>query len=921
MRQQLLRKAYFKTLHIALFFSFILISIEAKAQTILVPGDVVFVSINSVNDSFEIIPLIDIREGTRLYVNNGLWSNEKVDFDSGSEVEISFLSNIEAGTSIKLDSNILDGIEINGQLTLSPESETLFLYQKEEGVFRFVYGIGWGQKDPDAQQEYFGSDLPAALTEVTKNYLSLGDLENYQYYIRNGASGTSRMLSKLVTDAAHWKGKNSLPYQSFGTSFNILKPPVILFDQSLNTISETEDVISLNVAIYEHDGSKLTVDVAFDSFNSSLGSDEIMDFKSTEINFSGLIGNAVYEIKLPIKADNIYEGTETGFFELRNLSKGNFGDFVTHTLLVQDNEKPKVKLQPLAINNEQAVIVYNIESTEVDVSNWTITKGKNSFTIPDNYVLEAGGKLVISSKKAEDYVGATYSMLLLDEKDISSILKPGLIKIFDRVGSVIDEVVIEEQKREEVSNTIAVSDVQSKATAAKVTELGVVVDTPKSFEIVPGWKEIAFDETLIKENAETKFYLWSEVDGQYVEFESQSAVPSSRPLLAFLDEDQIQGISKREKEKEEIEQNELQIIISSTDKNNNKVIDEIEGLNKVINLTKEPIQVGFLQKEVMELASLVVKPVIFSKTRNGTESLLATDVISPNEVFWLKLEEAIDETKLDIDLSKMVFDQETVATEKFGVLELILSREGKTEKVVFNFKDTGSDLTSTLTLDDNVQLLIPGKSYSSFSLKNGTEDFVSKDLFLNGDYEFSFSSSIMGSEDGKYVLKVGKWGDIPSDLMILVEDLVDQKVYELDENWEISFDYSNNLIDRKESFYSKVDLIQPRKENRYVFKFVSKQQYIEDEEVDTPDELTLNQNYPNPFNPLTTLSFYIPEAAEVRLSVFNIVGQPVALLINQSMAVGEHKVDWDASDMPSGMYIYQLEVGTKIMTRKMTLVK
>mgnify|MGYP003674713027 FL=1 len=91
--------------------------------------------------------------------------------------------------------------------------------------------------------------------------------------------------------------------------------------------------------------------------------------------------------------------------------------------------------------------------------------------------------------------------------------------------------------------------------------------------------------------------------------------------------------------------------------------------------------------------------------------------------------------------------------------------------------------------------------------------------------------------------------------------------------------------------------------------------------MDTPDELTLNQNYPNPFNPLTTLSFYIPEAAEVRLSVFNIVGQPVALLINQSMAVGEHKVDWDASDMPSGMYIYQLEVGTKIMTRKMTLVK
>ncbi len=919
MRQQLLRKAYFKTLHIALLFSSILISIEAKAQTILVPGDVVFVSINSVNDSFEIIPLIDIREGTKLYVNNGLWSNESVNFEYGAEIEISFSSNIEAGTSIKLDSNNLDGIEINGRLTLSPESETLFLYQKEEGVFRFVYGIGWGQKDPDAQQEYFGSDLPSALTEVTKNYLSLGDLENYQYYIRNGASGTSRMLSKLVTDAAHWKGKNSFPYQSFGTSFNILKPPVILFDQSLNTINESEDELSLNVAIYEHDGSKLTVDVAFDSFNSSLGSDEIMDFKSTEINFSGLIGNAVYEIKLPIKKDNIYEGTETGIFELRNLSNGNFGDFVTHILLVQDNEKPKVKLQPFAINNEQAVIVYNIESTEVDISNWTITNGKNSFTIPDYYSLAAGGKLVISSKKAEDYVGATYSMLLLDEKNMSAILKPGLIKIFDRVGSVIDEVVIEEQKREAVSNTIAVSEVQTKTSAVKVTELGGVDDTPESIEIASGWKEIAFDETFIQENPETKFYLWSEVDGQYMEVESQAMVPSSWPVLVFLDKDQILALDSIEKEK--LEQNEFQIKISSTDKNNNKVIDEIEGLNKVFNYTKQAIQVGFLQKELMELASLAIKPVIFSKTRSGTESLLATDFISPGGVFWVKLEEAIDETNLEINLSKMVIEQTAEELEKYGVLELILSGEGWVEKVVFNFKEAGSDLTSTLTLDDNVQLLIPGESFSSFSLKNGTENFVSKDLFLNGDYEISFSSSIMGSEEGEYVIKVGKWDDIPTDLMILVEDLVEQKVYELDENWEISFDYSNNLNDIKESFYSTTDLMEPRKVNRYMLKFVSKQQYIEGEEVDTPDELTLNQNYPNPFNPLTTISFYIPEAAEVRLSVFNIVGQPVALLINQGLAVGEHKVDWDASEMPSGMYIYQLEVGTKIMTRKMTLVK
>ncbi len=921
MRQQLLRKAYFKTLHIALFLSFILISIEAKAQTILVPGDVVFVSINSVDSSFEIIPLIDVRKGTKLYVNNGLWSNESTNFESGAEVEISILANVEAGTSIKLGNSILDGIEVEGEIKLSTGNETLFLYQKEDGVFRFVYAIGWGQKDSDSQIDFFGSKLPGALTEVTKNYLSLGDLENYQYYIRNGASGTSRMLSKLVTDAAHWKGRNTSPYQRFGTSFNILKPPVILFDQSLASVSESEDELSLNVAIYEHDGSKLTVDVAFDSVNSSLGADEIMNFKSAEINFSGLIGNAVYEIKLPLKKDNIFEGIETGIFELKNLSNGNFGDFVTHTLLVQENENPKIKLQPIAINNEQALIVYNIESTEVDVSNWTVSKGKNSFTIPDNYVLESGGKLVISSKKAENYMGATYPMLLLDEKNISSIFKPGLIKIYDRNSNVIDEVVIEEQKKDEVSNSLAIAGVQKKSSVAKVAELNTVVGEPESIEITPGWKEIAFNETLLREYTETTFYQWSEKEGQYEEVDNKTVVPSTQPLLVYMDSTLTQGYVEFQKEKETVKQNELKLRISATDRNNNKIIDRIEGLNKVINTTQQVIQVGFIEKEVMELAPLATKPVVFAEIRNGTESLRATDVIAPNETFWIKVEEAIEETNIDIDLSKMVFEHENVIPEKSGVLELILSTQNGSEKVVFNFKDSDNSLTVTQTLDDNVELLIPSQSFSSFTLTNGNVDFVSADLFVTDNYETSFSSSIMGSEPGEYVLKVGKWKDIPVDLIILVEDLEEQKVYELDENWETSFEYSNHLISEKESFYNQGDLTQPHKENRYVLRFVSKQQYIEDEQIDTPDELTLNQNYPNPFNPLTTISFYLPEAAEVKLSVFNIVGQPVALLINQSLAVGEHKVDWDATEMPSGMYIYQLEVGTKIMTRKMTLVK
>ncbi len=102
---------------------------------------------------------------------------------------------------------------------------------------------------------------------------------------------------------------------------------------------------------------------------------------------------------------------------------------------------------------------------------------------------------------------------------------------------------------------------------------------------------------------------------------------------------------------------------------------------------------------------------------------------------------------------------------------------------------------------------------------------------------------------------------------------------------------------------------------------VDAQSEEEAEKIDLPRKLELHQNFPNPFNPVTTISFYLPEPGEIKLSVFNIVGQPVAVITEGSYAAGEHQFEWDATDKPSGMYIYQLEAGKSVMTRKMTLVK
>ena len=88
-----------------------------------------------------------------------------------------------------------------------------------------------------------------------------------------------------------------------------------------------------------------------------------------------------------------------------------------------------------------------------------------------------------------------------------------------------------------------------------------------------------------------------------------------------------------------------------------------------------------------------------------------------------------------------------------------------------------------------------------------------------------------------------------------------------------------------------------------------------------PEEYSLRQNYPNPFNPVTEITFSLPERTDVKLKVYNILGQVEDVLVEEELRAGKHTIKWDGSSAASGIYFYRIEANDFTSTKRMVLMK
>ena len=89
----------------------------------------------------------------------------------------------------------------------------------------------------------------------------------------------------------------------------------------------------------------------------------------------------------------------------------------------------------------------------------------------------------------------------------------------------------------------------------------------------------------------------------------------------------------------------------------------------------------------------------------------------------------------------------------------------------------------------------------------------------------------------------------------------------------------------------------------------------------TPVEFSLSQNYPNPFNPVTIIRWQSPISSQQTIKVFDVVGNEIAILVDEFRQAGRYEVVFDASELSSGIYFFQLESGDFIQAKKMILMR
>ncbi len=313
---------------------------------------------------------------------------------------------------------------------------------------------------------------------------------------------------------------------------------------------------------------------------------------------------------------------------------------------------------------------------------------------------------------------------------------------------------------------------------------------------------------------------------------------------------------------------------------------------------------------------------------NGTTGTFGGGEIAPWQGFWVKANAA--EPTLSL-------------TDEIRSAGGILRKEAPVSQIGFSLAN--EVLSSKTILMFSVNSSIEKDGLDAYKLQSLNEEYLSvftkladgSGLDINAiptsfDENISIDLEMAGSSLGGAYKLAWNPSNLPNGLTLTLVDNETGTEIDLAKASSYSFEMESGAktknVDSHDLATPTHGVLSPRvmkaksTGSRFTIQINSKISVSNESAIELPQAVELQQNYPNPFNPSTTIAFGIPESGKVTLEVFDVLGRKVATLLNgDNKSAGRHSVQFDASSLSSGMYIYRLQAGNSVITNKLTLIK
>jgi len=355
--------------------------------------------------------------------------------------------------------------------------------------------------------------------------------------------------------------------------------------------------------------------------------------------------------------------------------------------------------------------------------------------------------------------------------------------------------------------------------------------------------------------------------------------------------------------------------LTNTDANGNSTLDGLEGWNLVGNPYGTSISVDSLFA-LLDAAFTDVN-INFSvwDQDNGWMNIPADGTggaIAPFQSFFLRLMTPGETGNITL----------TDSVRTPGSTTVLKQRKDETPRLTLSL--SGQGLQNRVELRTRAGASVGPDRYDGFWLAPLSDTFVDiharvannhfSEKTLPADLSGPVSLPLVAgvSQTGTYELKLSGT-NIPSDWLVELADL---------NTGELLFSGSGDQSFNVDADLQATDDLRNEEPRFELTLTAGTATPIDETAPDLPQEFALSQNFPNPFNPSTTIEFALPQQAQINLKVYNIMGREVATLVNnETRPAGNYSVNFDASRLASGVYLYRLKAGPKVFTRKMILIK